>query len=63
MLIQHVSFCESGAEKQRTSGKLIALIANYVRILSAPQQLLYPYHVTFISDNIDPRKTRRESIG
>ena len=58
-----VSFCEPGTEKQRTSGELIALIANYVRILSAPQRLLYPYHVTFISDNIDSRKTRRELIG
>ncbi|CAF4939430.1 unnamed protein product, partial [Rotaria sp. Silwood2] len=58
-----VSFPEPGTEKQGTSGELIALIANYVRILSAPQWLLYQYHVTFIPDNTDSRKTRRELIG
>ncbi|CAF2691791.1 unnamed protein product [Rotaria sp. Silwood2] len=58
-----VSFPEPGTEKQGTSGELIALIANYVRILSAPQWLLYQYHVTFIPDNTDSRKTRRELIA
>ncbi|CAF4441385.1 unnamed protein product [Rotaria sp. Silwood2] len=58
-----VSFREPGTEKQGTSGEIIALIANYVRILSAPQWLLYQYHVTFIPDNIDSRKTRRELLA
>jgi hypothetical protein len=58
-----VNFREPGTEKQGTSGEGIALIANYVRILSAPQWLLYQYHVTFIPDNIDSRKTRRELLG
>jgi hypothetical protein len=58
-----VSFREPGTEKQGTSGEPVALIANYVRILSAPQWLLYQYHVTFTPDNIDSRKTRRELLG
>jgi hypothetical protein len=58
-----VSFREPGTEKIGTSGEPVALIANYVRILSAPQWLLYQYHVTFIPDSIDSRKTRRELLG
>lgn len=58
-----VNFREPGAEKQGSSGELIPLIANYVRILSAPQWLLYQYHVTFAPDSIDSRKTRRELLG
>ncbi|CAF2228788.1 unnamed protein product [Rotaria magnacalcarata] len=58
-----VNFREPGSEKQGTSGELIPLIANYVRILSAPQWLLYQYHVTFIPDSIDSRKTRRELLA
>ncbi|CAF0730721.1 unnamed protein product [Adineta steineri] len=58
-----VSFREPGTEKQGTSGEVIPLIANYVRILSAPQWLLYQYHVTFAPDSIDSRKTRRELLA
>ena len=58
-----VNFREPGTEKQGTSGELVPLIANYVRVLSAPQWLLYQYHVTFTPDNIDSRKTRRELLG
>jgi len=58
-----VNFREPGSEKLGTSGELVPLIANYVRILSAPQWLLYQYHVTFVPDNIDSRKTRRELLG
>jgi aubergine-like protein len=58
-----VNFREPGTEKQGTSGELVPLIANYVRVLSAPQWLLYQYHVTFLPDNIDSRKTRRELLA
>lgn len=58
-----VTFREPGTEKQGTSGEMIPLIANYVRVLSAPQWSLYQYHVTFSPDNIDSRKTRRELLA
>lgn len=58
-----VNFREPGTEKQGTSGELIPLIANYVRVLAAPQWLLYQYHVTFTPDTIDSRKTRRDLLG
>ncbi|CAF4309251.1 unnamed protein product [Rotaria sp. Silwood2] len=58
-----VNFREPGTEKQGISEELIVLIANYVRILSAPQWLLYQYHVKFSPDNTDSRKRRRELIA
>lgn len=58
-----VNFREAGTEKKGTSGELLPLIANYVRVLSTPQWLLYQYHVTFSPDSIDSRRTRRELIG
>lgn len=58
-----VNYRAAGSEKKGTSGELIPLIANYVRILSTPQWLLYQYHVTFSPEIVDSRKTRRELIG
>ena len=58
-----VNFREQGTEKQGTSGELIPLIANYVRVLSAPQWSLYQYHVTFTPDTIGSRKARRDLLG
>jgi hypothetical protein len=58
-----VNYREPGSEKQGTSGELIPLIANYVRVLSAPQWLLYQYHVTFTPDTVDSRKMRRDLLG
>ena len=58
-----VNFREPGTEKKGTSGEFIPLIANYVRVLAAPQWLLYQYHVTFSPDDINMRKTKRELIG
>ena len=58
-----VNYRAAGSEKKGTSGELIPLIANYVRILSTPQWLLYQYHVTFSPDAVESRKTRRELIG
>lgn len=58
-----VNFRVPGSEKKGTSGEVIPLIANYVRVLSSPQWSLYQYHVTFSPDTIDSRKTRRELLG
>ena len=58
-----VNFRVPGSEKLGTSGEMVPLIANYVRVLSTPQWSLYQYHVTFTPDDIESRKTRRELLG
>lgn len=58
-----VNFREPGSEKQGSSGEIIPLIANYVRVLSTPQWLLYQYHVTFSPDNIESKMVRRGLLG
>ncbi|CAF0863904.1 unnamed protein product, partial [Didymodactylos carnosus] len=53
---------ESCIDKRGTSGDVIPLIANYIKILSAPTWELFQYHIGFKPDIIEQRKMRRELI-
>ncbi|CAF1387112.1 unnamed protein product, partial [Didymodactylos carnosus] len=49
-------------EKRGVSGEQIRIVANYIKILTAPQWQLYQYHVSFEPDIIEMKKMRRELL-